>query len=572
LCIDQDNKDEKNKQVSQMADVYNKAARVCIWLGDGDPQCELAMDFVNDIINLSELDKLCANKELTPKWYAFAHLLKSRWFSRRWVIQELALAKDAIVRYGDKEVHWVDLADAIAHFVTKFDSIEQLFLASTKYTHQLRTLRDVQAYGANILVETTSSMFRKSEEGEVLDRLATLELLVSSLTIFEASDARDTIFALLSIAKDRDRSRVPTVDYRKDVVEVYKDFFEYCIETSDSLDILCRPWADDGKKKPVSGNPTIRQKALDYQEINLPSWVLRVSDSAFGTPEDSLNGRKNGDNLVGLPNRMCYKACGSRKAQVEFSKKPVSGIEAIPPPETPTIITSSEADISIVSTRAWPDSSPVTDSYSPSGSLSYELRWVLYTRGFRLGKINRRSAPCAEGIIMNECLRMGGWEPGDDMNPVVPEQLWRTLVADRGADLHPPPCWYRRACEHALANVTNSGNLNTRELIADSTQPYLMRQYLKRAQSVTWNRRVIKDYKRNLFGLAPTTAELKDIVCILFGSSVPVILREHCTETGKPDYFEFVGESYIHGKMDGEACEALDHATQAPRTETFEIR
>jgi hypothetical protein len=48
-----------------------------------------------------------------------------------------------------------------------------------------------------------------------------------------------------------------------------------------------------------------------------------------------------------------------------------------------------------------------------------------------------------------------------------------------------------------------------------------------------------------------------DLVCILFGCSVPVILREITGKLRKPRdgrvYHELIGEAYIHGKMDGEA-------------------
>ena len=52
--------------------------------------------------------------------------LGSRWFSRRWVIQELALAKDTEVRCGEKSVHWRDFGDAISLFVMHFEQIREL--------------------------------------------------------------------------------------------------------------------------------------------------------------------------------------------------------------------------------------------------------------------------------------------------------------------------------------------------------------------------------------------------------------------------------------------------------------
>jgi hypothetical protein len=53
-----------------------------------------------------------------------------------------------------------------------------------------------------------------------------------------------------------------------------------------------------------------------------------------------------------------------------------------------------------------------------------------------------------------------------------------------------------------------------------------MATYLKRVQNVVWNRKVFKS-DNDLFGLASRHVEAGDFICILFGCSVPVILREH---------------------------------------------
>lgn len=66
-------------------------------------------------------------------------------------------------------------------------------------------------------------------------------------------------------------------------------------------------------------------------------------------------------------------------------------------------------------------------------------------------------------------------------------------------------------------------------------------------------------------GLAPQRVEKDDFVCIIFGCSVPVILRKcdngqevKCEKEPQDDLnagvcYEFIGECYVHGMMDGEA-------------------
>jgi hypothetical protein len=54
---------------------------------------------------------------------------------------------------------------------------------------------------------------------------------------------------------------------------------------------------------------------------------------------------------------------------------------------------------------------------------------------------------------------------------------------------------------------------------------------------------------QGLIGMAPLRANKGDAACVLFGCSVPVLLRKRAF---KEDY-EFIGECYIDGFMNGEA-------------------
>ncbi|EXJ61332.1 uncharacterized protein A1O5_11890 [Cladophialophora psammophila CBS 110553] len=55
--------------------------------------------------------------------------------------------------------------------------------------------------------------------------------------------------------------------------------------------------------------------------------------------------------------------------------------------------------------------------------------------------------------------------------------------------------------------------------------------------------------EKGRFGLGPLIAAPGDVCCILFGATVPFILRR----TQREGYFKLVGEAYLHGLMRGEA-------------------
>jgi hypothetical protein len=195
----------------------------------------------------------------------------------------------------------------------------------------------------------------------------------------------------------------------------------------------------------------------------------------------------------------------------------------------------------------------------------------LYATGLELDTITWVSDPIADGVIPKAAIEKCGWD-ADDIRKKgkftkVPDQLWRTLVADRAPDGTPPPGWYHRACLHLLVFQTPNGHLNIKELLLNSA-PGIIRDYLKRVQGVVWNRRFLESVSstRKLVGFCPPQTEVGDKICILLGCSVPVILREHLDGC-----FEFIGEAFIYGKMDGEAITALPGNIKN-HTKEFKIR
>lgn len=494
--------------------------------------------------------------------------------------------------------------------------------------------------GANTLIEALSNLFRKSQDRDIIERLSTLETLVSTLLTFDATDPRDIIYAVLSIAKDTATHSIasnripprspkqpspPVPDYKKSLVDVCKDFVEYCVYISDSLDIICRHWAPVPKKRILSVLEKIREHNAPAKE-HLPSWISPVSRSPFGGPEDLLNGRANGDSLVGTPNQKNYNAAPGTTPLVDFGKtevlhvSPASGSNtplgsnlpspvnrafpktSILAPRPPVSRQSSlneiieEPDLAAAQPRSELPMVNVTSGQLPaprSGSsgnsainpprkpLDLDLAnrmkevrienrtWVsdgtMSVKGFRLGVIANLSSRVAEGTVPRECFEMGGWKrPDPDVLevPRVPDELWRTMVADRGPHGNNPPPWYPRACQICMAHTTVNGDLDIRKLI-EVGKPGIMVQFLKRVECVIWNRRFIqselltveeaggKTIQKRLFGLAPEAAKTRDLICILPGCSVPIILREQRVSTDH--YFELIGEAYIYGMMDGEA-------------------
>lgn len=681
LCINQDDSDEKRRQIARMDDTYSGADNVIIWLGmPRDLEVtNTTILFIRDLCNLRQFDSKLS-EEYAPQWEAFSDLLTNNWFSRRWVIQELALAKAACVQIGSFSIHWEDFADAVSMFVLRFDQIMKFLRNKKLRPEDPEPLREAKRLGPSVLVDATNNLFRRRNDNTILERQKTLETLISTLTAYEAADPRDTIYAVISIAKDtlptetrpasqsqhnldvaitngslshnsislgvnspdrpaatsQDPDTNPdlfvapelprtfttfprsesdmqrfhgiSADYEKDLLEVCKDFIKSSIRLSSSLDILCRNWAPVPTQMDLTpqefrlGLTKDQKNWVTYRK--LASWMGLVSDSPFGTPKDALNGRKNGDSLVGLPGRSFYNASNDNPPkEVQFKE-----VDENPTIEDlrkaakrvliPTVSTFAQAVTAAQAGTQAPARQALESPHIPrkvtDGTLSL--------KGMKIDVLYQRGPIIVDGVIPEEALILGGWISNDDpqhpdyavfeemaetqlenglppenkklTQDWVPDELCRTLVADRNPEGENAPRWYLRACRHAIALRSLNGNINTETLIENDRESIVI-EFLKRVRDVTWNRMLFRSEKSHpgyeetgwgRLGLAPKAAKQGDIICILFGCSVPVLLRKRGEE--HEDGYIFIGECYLHGVMDGEAV-PYSRTERAASEQTF---
>jgi hypothetical protein len=176
ICIDQTNVLERNQQVQLMRRIYNQANRVLIWLGveaNGSAQAiamlpklkevsllherEILLEMMEDEFYPAQKDRsdaspmrtadniaqMITNMEVQLQtqtsavvtvrglilqdgaereglpgpshdaWIKLSSLLGRAWFSRVWVLQEVAMSKEALVICGDKSFAWEELARAV---------------------------------------------------------------------------------------------------------------------------------------------------------------------------------------------------------------------------------------------------------------------------------------------------------------------------------------------------------------------------------------------------------------------------------------------------------------------------
>lgn len=609
LCINQSDVAEKNVQLPLMPQIFEGASRVVVWLGDEYENSGPALTFLQDSLNATDFVEFFQEPGRKDAFTGVVLLMKRPWFTRRWVIQEISLARRAHLYCGTAQMPWHAFVDAISLIAAQKDSLRKAF--SPLLANDPDDVESFNSLSTLKFLHLVDNMFRKTVDGRITEHLMTLEALLATTPQFESSDPKDTVYALLFLASDAEATtyedwlvrfrlqhagrswhqplpptahlpvkddhaatdelrghsvdgsldepprkkakalkmtddcnapgsrpradvrrlgyalvrylgleafgnrRAIMVDYKKSILEICRDLMKFIITHSESVDMLCRPWAPP--------------------DMGLPSWVRTKADSAFLPGLNGVYRRVNADPLVGNPLWPVKPYMASTRTKATWSQQ-------------------------------------ARDSRS------------LVLQGFVLDRIKTKDAIATAGIVPISWTRMGGWTCIDE---VPPEIFWRTLVGNRNASGQRAPFHWGQVCAAAFARRAVGQDLDTGEAIRHGC-PDTIRAFLERVQCVVWSRRLISLDRTDTLGLAPKYAKKGDLLCILKGCSVPVVLREfidssRAVSSSQPDplghfsdvpaadvaerqshvHYEFVGEAYVHGLMDGEAYDRK-HAWNIP--------
>ncbi|KAI1746970.1 heterokaryon incompatibility protein-domain-containing protein [Xylaria castorea] len=190
ICIDQSNIDERNIQVTRMADIFSQASQVIAWLDPPREMAETAIRALNKIGQSLEMplweNRVLPSPGSTANWYhrqfqmplsdkeweSIFYLCKLPWFSRVWVIQEALLGRmKTILLCGQSDISWTVFGCALS--------------ALARNDHISGTIR-----GAIVRVQDLC-LFRH-------DHAPTKRALVLAARRF-CSDPRDRVYGLLGI-------------------------------------------------------------------------------------------------------------------------------------------------------------------------------------------------------------------------------------------------------------------------------------------------------------------------------------------------------------------------------------
>ncbi|KAI1281447.1 heterokaryon incompatibility protein-domain-containing protein [Xylaria sp. FL0933] len=201
LCIDQQNRDERSKQVQLMTEIYAKATLVAIWLGPLENDSHLATELLQDIAIAKNDPEEIAAHLLSPTQLraieAVVHLFQRDYWKRLWVVQEVSNAKAIKVFCGGSTgIPWQALVYEGPNSLLDIDSANSLL-----------------------------------QEGSLLNIIRAYRRKLTS-------EPRDKVFGILGVLPEVVRKEF-LVDYSLSVKEVYTNVVDFLLNTTNRLDVIC---------------------------------------------------------------------------------------------------------------------------------------------------------------------------------------------------------------------------------------------------------------------------------------------------------------------------------------------
>ena len=231
ICINQEDTQEKSRQVALMAEIYSRASLVQVWLTVPSQWTMDAIKFLKDLstkaetygvskhvgrTRVEELPTVNISGQEAERLIedAINHhvdfLLRRSYWNRVWVVQEVALANDLVVSCGHTTIRWIDIAHALEVLRGAYREIRQ----GGKW---LRMEGVKVAWG---LVQHRA-MFRMLDQHLGRNHHQATNQAATQMSNRDCSDDRDRVYAMLSMTRSH-LEMAP--DYTKTVAEVYTEF------------------------------------------------------------------------------------------------------------------------------------------------------------------------------------------------------------------------------------------------------------------------------------------------------------------------------------------------------------
>ncbi|KAI8634748.1 heterokaryon incompatibility protein-domain-containing protein [Xylariaceae sp. FL1651] len=611
ICINQSDEGEKDIQLRMMSRIYSNAVRCTAWLGettensDYFAECSHALGQIvrqrfqvpeeqkYNLYDYLEFDSEAEIYEVvsaaiavgslygqpykTPTDFLreFVDFLSSNeWWFRVWIIQEFVLSPKVVFQIGNRKIVLEELSSILLlHMLIVVQHI------ASQYASDLESVNLLPRRPGHQWIMWLLTYRERCEQGDFLGRTGVFELLCRTYCqpIYpglesrfpQARYRRDQIWALYSLFENDFKILGLEVDHRKYTwQDVYCDVAQRLLQIG-CLDLLC-----------------LRASSIRIDYADVPSWVP-VWHEAISSPSTWFGAGRAQSNLP-LGNSL-FAAGILKKVEVSFGERSKA---------RDTIIKDRYMRIGGIHVDTVLD---VTSTYPRSSNPHISSRISLFGRLFRdIKSLQNRSESLGYQVYNQSQLSEAAWRmpiwdhelPTEDQGSVrratyaskaryeacVPffkiveayasEQ--RMLESLYHYNLQAVWAWPRML----FYRVVLAFRMSTfKKRYLHWREPRKLIRWLRSAISVSRNPfydvegsitpdisryigsmesgRPIKPFitKTGYIGLGPPSMQPDDVLCVLFGSNIPHILRPL---PGRPNEYRLAGGAYVYGIMDGE--------------------
>lgn len=545
ICINQADNEEKNVQIPLINRIYFQAERTLVYLGNETrTKITQLFDFLRrrdasgnkapHPAELTEEQKIQFQGELS--W-----ILSLSWFTRVWVLQEMAVCKRSVVMLGAETLDWRSLS---------FGNIYSLGLNPV-----------------NMEKDFPRALQLSHNDRKPIKDLASLLTIARSCS---STDKRDRIYALLAIFKNKENISI-SVDYNKRVEELYTEVAWQVIGAYGHLELLSEAWTrienhaslkleqtNRLRKKilEISLHGSLNPKRLDDKllydwavnilERESPSAACTASCAAMLETVSSLQAEVDRKSTAMTPeeNTTVQSLAQSAMERVQVFQESLSpfvptefhGIcdnprfRGIPLAGLPSWVPDYSRHPYLHSLASWNSKVTRLAKYeSVSTGKSQRLRVAVL-------EVDHVKAADASGITKHDAVRL----------------LLRKQLSSRGRILRPywvPVRWPSVQPGEADTDINVSGiQTHDRDQFWETLEPELERSghgaNIDALRRFSTGRTIT--LTKDSFAITPQGIRPGDAICFVRGASVPFLLRPAESEDGLPAY-TLAGECYLHG-------------------------
>jgi hypothetical protein len=537
LCIDQNNSEEKSRQVQRMHLVYGESH--CIsWLGvDSDHESDLtAMLPILNWFNTasrwslkgqqSQIDwyNLERHLKLNPlngwsslrdlPWAALHRCLNRDIFSRLWCVQETLLARSNDLRTSVSHlnisvlVRSCSLLALVLLLERRFETFNDSELDDT-LAHLQILCNDIDHTLAGTSVGHATLPCIKTKRSAP-GRVASAAVTAVELYYKECSDPRDRIYAIMSLC-NLDTSY--QISYSKPAQQVFVDFTLHCLRDTHSLELF-------QTKNRIAACRARSEHSYSLQHRNwlhgLPTWCPDFAGPRVNVRDLVINGHWR---------KVPLDACEGRPARFTILSRQLVGALGV----CVGTVRSCRNDWRGGKSGDWTIEQAIASMKSCASSIKAvspgATPWKLYLD------------VCSAGVDLTQS---SAWSRVLEFLPAgTQNRMAESTIGAAWVMIHAPEF----APEDGLALSQKFDN-DTWERVADDVDVFMHEKSFGTRLFTTNNSAAV-------LGTGVDGTRVGDIVCVLYGSDVPLILRQ----VGNKGEYKLIGECYVAGIMHGEALD-----------------